>query len=223
MLPFSPRDLLRKYPILYILIGLGISAFMLALFIELTTITFVDKNITVFDDTIISLVRYFASPNLNKLMIFITNIGSAYSYGVLVPIIIILLALQRQWRDASSLSICLVGAGVLNTVLKSLFERARPNVLQLVKAGGYSFPSGHSMVALCFYGMLAYLLSRRLAHWHGRLAIFVATTILIIAIGISRIYLGVHYPSDVLGGYIAGAIWLSFCISLLIWWENHNI
>ena len=196
---------------------------MLSIFVEITTDTFINKNMDVFDYTITRFVRHFATPDLDRLMIYITNIGSANFYGILVPIILFTLAFHRHWHQAFSLLICLSGAGVLNYLLKSLFERSRPDILQLVAASGYSFPSGHAMGSLCFYGMLAYLASRNIPHWHWRFTLFASATILVIAIGISRIYLGVHYPSDVLGGYTAGATWLSFCISLLIWWEKHTI
>lgn len=196
---------------------------MLSLFIEITTDTFIDKNMDVFDYTITNLIRYFASPDLDRLMIYITNIGSTHFYGILVPISLFTLAFHHQWRQAFSLSLCLLGAGVLNYLLKYLFERSRPDALQLVVASGYSFPSGHAMGALCFYGMLAYLASRVIPKWRWRFVLFFLTTLLVTAIGISRIYLGVHYPSDVLGGYTAGATWLSFCISLLIWWEKRTI
>lgn len=204
-------------------IGLGISACLLALFVDISTNTFVEKNMDVFDYTITNLVRYLATPNLDRLMIYITTIGSAHFYGTLAPLILCRLAFSHRWREASAFSICLIGAGALNYLLKYLFERSRPDVLQLVLASGYSFPSGHAMVSLCFYGMLTYLISRNIPHWHWRFILFIFTTILVIAIGISRIYLGVHYPSDILGGYTAGATWLSFCISLLLWWEKRKI
>lgn len=171
----------------------------------ITKNTIIDQNMTIFDYTVINLVRYFATPSLDQLMIYITTIGSAYFYGTLGPIILCKLAFSRQWRAASSLSLCLIGAGSLNFFLKYLFERSRPDALQLVAVSGYSFPSGHAMVSLCFYGMLTYLVSRNIPHWHWRFALFVFTTLLVTAIGISRIYLGVHYPSDILGGYTAGA------------------
>jgi len=104
-------------------------------------------------------------------------------------------------------------------MLKHLFERARPEAFQIVAESGFSFPSGHAMVSLCFYGIVAFLIVRkRSLQW--RIAGAVVATLLIVGIGVSRIYLGVHYPSDVVAGYAAGATWLGFSISLVMWWEQ---
>ncbi|HWQ61496.1 MAG TPA: phosphatase PAP2 family protein, partial [Negativicutes bacterium] len=119
----------------------------------------------------------------------------------------------------ASLVVCLGGAALLNFLLKHLFERARPDMFTVISVTGYSFPSGHAMVSLCFYGMVAYLLCRHLPRLAPQLLVYGLTAALVTAVGFSRIYLGVHYPSDVLGGYIAGGTWLLFCVSLLWWWE----
>jgi len=92
----------------------------------------------------------------------------------------------------------------------------------MVVATGYSFPSGHAMVSLCFYGMLAFLIARRVKKWQYRYGIAILTMFFIAAIGVSRIYLGVHYPSDIAAGFAAGAVWLTFTISLLWWWEEQR-
>ena len=76
---------------------------------------------------------------------------------------------------------------------------------------------------MCFYGMMAFLIMRTISSWLGRLTVLTLTVILNVAIGISRIYLGVHYPTDVMAGYAAGSMWLTFCISLLMWWERERI
>lgn len=92
-------------------------------------------------------------------------------------------------------------------MLKLVFRRPRPDVLRLVEQSGYSFPSGHAMNSMIFYGLAAYLLVRRGRHWSRYLvAGFVA--VLVLLIGLSRIYLGVHYASDVLAGFLIGAGWL---------------
>jgi len=98
-------------------------------------------------------------------------------------------------------------------VLKTAFQRARPDIQHLIAVGGYSFPSGHAMVATVFYGMLGYLIWLNLRERSKTAWIVpVLTALLIFSIGVSRIYLGVHFPSDVLAGFAAGGLWLTGCI-----------
>ncbi|AJQ27892.1 phosphatase PAP2 family protein [Pelosinus fermentans] len=215
-------SLQQKWPGLYILIGFLISGLMLAEFAELAWKTLFVQQMAFFDHLIIGIVRYYANHNLDKIMIHITTLGSAPFYGALSVLILIGLAFFRKWLEASALTVCLLGGGLLNYLLKHLFVRARPDMFHVIKETGYSFPSGHAMVSLCFYGMLAYLISLKISSWTWRFVLFIATAIFIVIIGISRIYLGVHYPTDVLAGYAAGSTWLFFCISLLMWWEHKN-
>ncbi|MFB5762969.1 phosphatase PAP2 family protein [Paenibacillus medicaginis] len=107
----------------------------------------------------------------------------------------------------------------LNSLVKLLLQRDRPSLQHLTEAGGYSFPSGHAMVAMGFYGTLFAIWAMHNRN-HGRSISFplVAGALLILLIGLSRIYLGVHYPSDVAGGYIAGALWLWFTLPPLYTW-----
>ena len=122
-----------------------------------------------------------------------------------------------------ALAICLAGGAVLSILLKSLFHRVRPETFWVVPETGFSFPSGHALATMCFYGMLAFLAIRNIEKWRGRLAVITIAVIISLAVGISRIYLGVHYPTDVVAGYAAGFMWLTFCISLLMWWEKDRV
>lgn len=199
------------------------SASILALYIMLTENTYIELKMDIFDHIITSSIRQFTHPRLNFIMIAITTIGSGYCYALVVLIILLILSFYQRWREACILSLCLIGACSSNYLLKHFFERSRPNLARVVDISGYSFPSGHAMVSLCFYGLIAYLVSRQISSRCWRFLLFAFTTLLIIAIGISRIYLGVHYPSDVIGGYLAGTTWLFICISLLKWWENNRV
>ncbi len=108
----------------------------------------------------------------------------------------------------------LAGGGLLDAVLKRVFHRPRPTWnAPFVTAHGWSFPSGHAMGSLIAYGMLAYLLVLVLERRGSRIAVLVSAALLVLLIGCSRLYLGVHYFSDVVGGYAAGAVWLAACIS----------
>jgi undecaprenyl-diphosphatase len=125
------------------------------------------------------------------------------------------LHMGRKWETI--ILICnLTGSWILNTVLKDVFRRARPDIEHLVRAGGYSFPSGHAMISMSFYGMLGYLLyinlrDKKKRRWY----VPILTLVIVFSIGLSRIYLGVHYPSDVAAGFAAGGAWLVVCIMSL--------
>jgi undecaprenyl-diphosphatase len=107
------------------------------------------------------------------------------------------------------------GAGLLNQALKYFYDRPRPPFKDLwVYESNQSFPSGHSLGSLVVFGLLAYLLAL-LLDWRGRAAVLGGTGLLILTIGFSRIYLGAHYFSDVLGGFCVGAAWLGVCISAI--------
>jgi undecaprenyl-diphosphatase len=215
-------DIQHRRPVLYLGITFAVSAAMLIIFSVLAWKTIFRQAAGVFDNAFIWMVRYFASPDLDRIMVATTNLGSGFSFGVVVVVAAAILAIFRRWAELKGLIICLLGGSVLNVILKQLFERARPEDFQLVAAPGYSFPSGHAMVSLCFYGMITYLIVRHRS-WHWRIAGVVTTTVLVVAIGISRVYLGAHYPSDVVAGYTAGATWLGFSVSLVMWWERERI
>jgi len=105
-------------------------------------------------------------------------------------------------------------SGLSNTALKLLINRAAPDVEHLVSVATLSFPSGHAMSAISFYGFLIYLIYNIKMKRIFKIGLITLFSIMIFLIGVSRIYLGVHFPSDVAGGYIAGFIWVIFCIVL---------
>ena len=118
--------------------------------------------------------------------------------------------------DALPAAVMLAGTWLLNNLLKTIFQRTRPDTLHLVAVGGFSFPSGHAMIATAFYGMLGYIMWSHLLHgskpaWY----VLLLTFCLVIAIGVSRVYLGVHYPSDVVAGFAAGGVCLLACVLTL--------
>lgn len=213
----------RRWPLLYIAASLGISALMLAIFATLAWETLFRNTMGLFDDSFIWLIRYFAGPNIDRIMIIISDIGFGTSYIIIVAVSLLLLAYLKRWREMGALAICLAGGAVLSWLLKILFHRARPDLFRVVQETGFSFPSGHALATMCFYGMAVFLIMRTVSSWRGRLAVMTLGVILSMAIGISRIYLGVHYPTDVVAGYAAGSMWLAFCISLLMWWERDRV
>lgn len=166
-----------------------------------------------FDSVIISYVQGLETAGLTQIMELFTFIGSAPFVIVLSLIIFVFLYKILHHRRELILFIFVIAGSVsLNYLLKLFFQRARPDLNRLIEISGYSFPSGHAMNAFTFYGILAFLLWRHLPikFWRGILILFSSS--MIFTIGISRVYLGVHYPSDILGGYVASAFWLSFAI-----------
>jgi membrane-associated phospholipid phosphatase len=144
----------------------------------------------------------------------VTFFGSAAA--LLTVTAVVCIALYRRGRrvEAALLPVVFVGAELLNLVLKLSFHRARPEVA-FVHLDTYSFPSGHAMVSTAVYGALAYLAWSRLRTRRRRLTLVAGTVILVALIDFSRIYLGVHYLSDVLAGTAGGAFWLAISIALL--------
>ncbi len=193
--------------------GFFISVLLLAIFAKLSE-DLLDQELGTFDMIVGDLIRGFATPSLTRVAIIITDLGSAYIELSLMLIVgaFLLFRLKHQ-RETVLLAISLSGAWLLNIILKELFRRARPDIIHLVQAGGYSFPSGHAMVAVAFYGVIGYLLWINLRN-HSKPSVYVVliTFALILAIGISRIYLGVHFASDVIAGYAAGGVWAITCI-----------
>ena len=196
---------------------------MLTIFAEMVYETLIRHQMDVFDNVLVWLVRYLASPELDRAMIVISGYGYGYPFGTIILVALLTLAFYRQWLEAAGLIVSLVGEVILNLGFKNLFERSRPDLFQVVEEAGYSFPSGHAMVSLCFYGMLAFLIARHIQSWRWRLVVIMLAVALAGTIGVSRVYLGVHYPTDVVAGYFAGGMWLAFCISLLMWWEQRQL
>lgn len=166
-----------------------------------------------FDQVIRVWVHGFASPGMTRVMNAISLLG----YNVLIAELVIALALFAwlRWRRAAVwLAIAMTGSLVLDLTLKYIYHRTRPTAYFGTAPHSYSFPSGHAMSSFCFYGVMAGLLSARTKPLAWKILIWVAAALLVIAIGLSRIYLGVHYPSDVLAGYLAAAVWVGTVIVL---------
>lgn len=196
----------------YLVFGIISAILAILLFAKLAE-DLIYNELNVFDSTVTNFINRFTSPALTRIMKVITDIGSA-------PILIIVALLafyilyrkHRHYWDSAMVAFSLGGGFLLNEILKFAFHRARPNIARLVEAGGYSFPSGHAMISATFYGFFAYLFWINMSRSNKRYMIVISILILIVLIGISRIYLGVHYPSDVVAAYAAGGFWLTGCI-----------
>lgn len=155
------------------------------------------------------LISDFATPIAK----FITNFGGAI---FLITLTVILVILIKNKKIGLSIFSNLVIITVLNQLLKRILQRPRPTEFRIIEETGYSFPSGHSMVSMAFYGYLIYLIYKYVENRYVKWISIVLLSILICAIGVSRIYLGVHYTSDVLGGFLISVSYLVIYISAVI-------
>jgi undecaprenyl-diphosphatase len=196
--------------------GIAAGSLLLALFAKLAE-DVMYQEIGLFDAAVASFIRSQTSEGLTQLAVIITNTGSAaFVIGLMLVLAAYMYFRLKQVWEPLLLSACLAGAWILNNVLKELFHRTRPDIQHLVAADGFSFPSGHAMIATAFYGMLGYIIwsdlrQRSKPAWYVMLLTFT----LVAAIGASRVYLGVHFPSDVIAGFAAGGVWLLACVLAL--------
>ena len=149
----------------------------------------------------IFLITDFATPIAK----FITNFGGPI---FLSTICIILFIIIKNKKIGLSIIMNIAIIAILNQVLKRILQRPRPTEFRIIEETGYSFPSGHSMVSMAFYGYLIYLIYKYIKNKYVKCIAIVLLSILICSIGISRIYLGVHYTSDVLGGFLISVSYL---------------
>lgn len=166
-----------------------------------------------FDQVLISSIQGLESPALTLVMNFFTFIGSFPSVFVISLFTALFLYFVLKHRIELILFVSVViSTPIINQILKHFFHRARPDFHRLIEIRGYSFPSGHAMNAFAVYGIITFLLWHRIPSHLGRMILILISSGLIIIIGASRIYLGVHYPSDIIGGYFASGFWLSCAI-----------
>lgn len=170
----------------------------------------VDANrVAAFDHAVIAAVQGWEGEPLTSVLHFFTWLGAGLPVGIItLAAAVFLYGALGHRKELVLLLAVVVGTGALNYLLKLLFQRERPMLYRIAEANGYSFPSGHSMVAFGLYGIMAYLLWKHIPRKAGRLTLIAVSTLFILTIGLSRIYLGVHYPSDVIGGYLASGCWM---------------
>jgi membrane-associated phospholipid phosphatase len=161
------------------------------------------------DQSVLQAVHAHSEPGLTRLAFALTFIGSPRALIPGIGIAAILLWRRRLHHDAVLLVAAIGGAALIDTVLKLHFRRIRPTVpWALVSEHSFSFPSGHSVGAVVLYGTITYLIWSHLRDVVQRAAVIIAALLLIAGIGVSRVYIGVHYPTDVAAGYLVGLLWL---------------
>ena len=204
-----------EYLGLHLTLGLVISLAGLWVFAGVTEDVIHHDPLTQFDVALLDWLHARATATGYAVFNAISLLGSPVTLTILALAVALLLAARRELIVLAGWLAAFAGGGLLDVVLKLLIRRPRPpGAAAFLQHFSWSFPSGHAMASLIGYGMLAYVLTllwihRRSAH----IAVVLGAALLIIAIGFSRLYLGVHYFSDVVGGYAAGVLWLSACIS----------
>jgi undecaprenyl-diphosphatase len=162
-----------------------------------------------FDDATRAAVHQLASPLLTAIMRGFSFVGSTIALSAGTIFVVIRFAMRKWKREAILFSLTMIGAGLLNITLKLAFKRPRPvPFFNLSPPETYSFPSGHSLTSAVFFGALAAILTARIKSRRVKAAIWIVSTAMFLLIGLSRIYLGVHYTTDVIAGFAAALIWI---------------
>ena len=149
------------------------------------------------------------SDGITSVLKVITELGGV-AFTVLAGVLIFMFCKKIRWF----VTFDLVGVTLINQVIKHIVRRPRPNVLRLVEEDGYSFPSGHSMVSMAFYGIIIYLVYKNVSNKYLKWILIILLSLLILSIGFSRIYVGVHYFTDVPGGFLLGLAYLIIYINI---------
>lgn len=182
------------------------------------TLGFMVKNSNegiLFDVNIMEYIHNNTNPIILSLMKFISFIGSERFLFPAVTMAIAYTLVKKRYYISKLLLLSTLGSYLLNYLLKQIFHRTRPIEYFLVNQGGLSFPSGHSMVTMTFYSTLAFLLAKKVDNNRKKRLIHIIAFVMICLMGISRLYLGVHWPTDVIGGYLAGYIFYYLSIRLV--------
>lgn len=173
-----------------------------------------EKEAFAFDTSFLLWLHQYNNPSLDKLMLFITNLGNPTTVVIVAFMTLAILWWRRYRLEIMVFTLTCLGGVILNTGLKLFFSKPRPQLWnQLITEKSFSFPSGHAIGSMVLYGFVAHLL----AFYYPKFStlIYTLAVILIGAIGFSRLYLGVHWPTDVIAGYGVGFLWLAICITML--------
>jgi undecaprenyl-diphosphatase len=211
----TARFVREEYLGLHLTIGFVLSLIALWIFAGVTEDVLHHDPLTRFDLTLTTWIRAHTTPLGDRIFTVVSALGSPAAMAAIGAVGALFLLVRRNWLVLTAWVAAFGGAGLLTFVLKNIIQRPRPVGAETYLYGmTFSFPSGHALGSLVGYGMLAYVIgSTWVSSARGRVRLAIATAALILAIGISRLYLGVHYFSDVVAGYAVGILWLSVCIS----------
>jgi undecaprenyl-diphosphatase len=188
--------------------------FALIIFIYAARMVFVQQR-SDFDENVFNLIRPYIEPGLTKFMLFITFLGK---HNLLIPLnfILILFFIYRKEKwFAARIAALSLSSLLLMFILKFYFQRERPLLPVIGEAKGFSFPSGHALISVVFYGLFIHMIWHEVKTRWLRALLICILSILILLIAFSRIYLRVHYASDVIAGLAVGFIWLVLALRII--------
>ena len=204
---FTSEDL--PYYIIIVVAAI-LLATSLGVFIELTD-ELAENELEPYDKYVTEKVLSFRSDSLTSFFKFVTDLGDRNTYLIIIAVLIIFFWVKfKNWKLILQITGILILSSLSNVALKRVINRSRPSLEHLVNVNTLSFPSGHSMSAMAFYGFLIYLCLISKIPAVLKMLLITILSILILSIGLSRIYLGVHYPSDVAAGFVGGIMWVTF-------------
>lgn len=193
-----------------ILIYICTISFVMFIFLA---INILNGNLQFFNDMTYKQIELWINPLLTKSMIIMGYIGKWYIF-LLIALLLLVIPKSRA-KMGIPLTLAVFVSALLNFILKNMFAIARPNTHRLISESGYGFPSGHAMSATVFIGLCAFLFISITYKKSLKIMVFMFSFVFILLMGFSRIYLGVHTPTDILGGYLAGTVILTFSIFIL--------
>ena len=206
----APPNVVEAERLISLTLVLGIVAALVALaVVSWLAEEMLQGETATFDRVVSAAVHSVATPALTEVMWFASRFGGPSRLSVIAVILFAVFVWKRWFRGVVLLLVTLGGAGLLDVILKLSFQRERPNPLfDYPLPASYSFPSGHALFSFVFFGSAAVLLADRIRSHALRVIVFVVAAVVIGLIGISRIYLNVHHPSDVVAGYLVALVWI---------------
>jgi membrane-associated phospholipid phosphatase len=208
--PDTPENKNRRFEFVSLSLLLGLATAIITLiFFGWLADEALEGDARNFDDVTRATVHQFATPLLTAIMRGFSFVGSTIALSLGTIFVVVQFARRKWGREARLFAITMIGAGLLNITLKLAFKRPRPApFFNLSPPETYSFPSGHSLTSAVFFGALAAILTARIKSRRVRVAMWIVASAMFLLIGLSRIYLGVHYTTDVIAGFAAALIWI---------------
>jgi membrane-associated phospholipid phosphatase len=217
----SAREFLSMH---LMMAGILLFAAMTLTLAEISEDVIKHEPLTIADAQLSVLLHTHGSPFLTSVMFVATSFASTATVILIAVVLALYLLWRRQFFWLAAVASSVAGGALLNRSLKYAFHRPRPYFDDpILTLTSYSFPSGHTMMATVLYGVIAAYLCAKTHDWRGRVLIILAAACLIGLVGFSRIYLGAHYLSDVLGAMAEGLAWLSLCLTAVrFFWQRAN-